>query len=80
MGCNSSAPVFEKPIKSNISAVPMQFETSSDYINQFPVIVLGKLKEKFDVHCRERVGEMTFKDFKRLYGHFNLNNVKYVAS
>lgn len=40
---------------------------SNSFVDQFPMFVLMKLKDKFDMNCQDGVGGMLLVDFKKFY-------------
>ena len=74
MGCAGIDPV-DAPAKSiyAMNLVPIPYEKSNSYVDQYPIFVIMKLKDKFDMHCKPGQGGMRDDDFKKLYSHLALD-------
>ena len=55
MGCTAVSP-FEPDIRGSLllhAVIPLHYETLNSYLDQFPRIILQKLKEKFEAYANE---------------------------
>lgn len=69
--------VHKHPAKVSLKSnkVPISYEDINSYVDQFPMLVIIRLKEKFDSYCKERTSGQTLQDFKNFYVQLDFDDV-----